>query len=178
MVMQTEIEYKGTKILVNSDGTIIWNNSIRKHHYNHDGYPVVSILTEDGWRQIGVARLFALAFIPNPNNLPEVNHKNYDRKDYSIDNLEWISHADNVRHSVCNKPDMHGVNNPNYGNTRLSEYYKLHPEEAKLKQGRPGKQNGRYIHGKYCNSFNKCNDYPVKEYTSGETPVVEAPYPC
>lgn len=156
--MERTIIYKGQTVTVNTDGTIIWNGKVRNHSFNHDGYPVVSINIDKGWRQISVARLIATAFIPNPKNLPEVNHINYNRADFSLSNLEWVTHADNVRHSVCNKPDMHGENNPNYGNRKLSEFYKAHPEIAKEKQSRPGKQNGRYIDGRTM--FGKCNDYP------------------
>ena len=147
--MEKNIVYMGEEIRVNSDGTIIWNNTVRQHHFNHDGYPVVSIKTEKGWRSVGVARLIATAFIDNPLNLNEVDHINYDRKDYSIANLRWVSHAENIKHSVCNLPDRHGKNNSNFGNRKLSMFYKEHPEVAKEKQGRPGKQNGRYIHGRY-----------------------------
>ena len=147
--MVKEIEYMGEKILVNSNGDITWNNKIRNHFKDGCGYPVVSIRTSNGWRNIGVARLIAIAFIPNPENLPEVDHINFDRTDFSISNLAWITHKDNVRRSVVNKPDMTGVNNPNYGNRKLSKFYKEHPEIAKIKQGRPGKQNGRYIDGRY-----------------------------
>ena len=167
--MEKTILYKGVFITVDSNGTIIWNNKIRNHHENADGYPCVSINTADGWRQIGVARLIATAFIPNPDNLPEVDHINYNRKDFSVENLRWVSHAENVRHSVVNKPDMHGSNNPNYGNRKLSLFYQQHPEIAKEKQGRPGKQNGRYIDGRYMSE--KCNDHPEKEYTTGEIPA-------
>lgn len=150
--MERTIVYKGETITVNTDGTIIWNGKIRNHYLNADGYPCVTINTSKGWRQIGIARLIAAAFIPNPLRLPEVNHKDYDRQNYSVDNLEWISHADNVRYSNCNKPDIHGANNPNFGNTKLSEFYKTHPEIAKQKQSRRGERNGRYKHGKYMNS--------------------------
>jgi hypothetical protein len=156
--MERTILYKGESIAVNSNGTIIWNSKVRNHYLNADGYPCVTINTNKGWRQIGVARLIASAFIPNPNNLPEIHHKNFVRTDYSISNLEWVSHADNIRHSVCNKPDLHGGNNPNYGNRKLSEFYKAHPEIAKEKQSRPGKRNGRYIDGRSMSE--KCNDYP------------------
>lgn len=147
--MQKTIVYKGATIQVSVDGTIVWNGTIRNHFNNADGYPCVSIKTEKGWRQIGVARLVALAFIPNPENLPEVDHINFDRKDFSVENLRWVSRKENVQRSVPNRPDLHGENNPNYGNRKLNEFYKAHPEIAKEKQGRPGKQNGRYIDGRY-----------------------------
>jgi len=147
--MKKTIIYMEEKIIVDTNGTIIWNDKIRNHHFNHDGYPVVSIKTNKGWRSIGVSRLIAIAFIPNPDNLPEVDHINYDRTDYSLSNLQWTTHADNVKRSVVNLPDRHGVNNSNYGNKKLSQFYKEHPDIAKIKQGRPGKQNGRYIDGRY-----------------------------
>ena len=46
-----------------------------------------------------VHRLVAETFIPNPHNLTEVNHINGDKTDNSVSNLEWSSHADNVRHA-------------------------------------------------------------------------------
>lgn len=143
------VECKGVNVTVYLDGRIYVKDKLRKPYLNHDGYPVVSIKTSIGWRSISVARLIALAFIPNPENLPEVNHKNYDRTDFSVSNLEWITHADNVRYSNCNRPDMTGEKKPNYGNRKLSKFYAEHPEVAKEKQSRPGDKNGRFIHGKY-----------------------------
>lgn len=147
--MKKEIVYKGTLVIVNSDGTIENNGKVRKHRIDSCGYPVVSIMTENGPRSVGVHRLIAMAFVPNPLNLPEVDHINYDRKDFSVQNLRWVTHEENVRHSVCNLPDRHGENNSNYGNRKLSQFYREHPDIAKEKQGRPGKQNGRYKHGRY-----------------------------
>ena len=147
--MVKEVEYFNEKITVSDSGEIIWNGQKRIPYLNRDGYPVVSIKTEKGWRSISVARLVALAFIENPNNYEEVNHKDYNRENYNINNLEWVTHADNVRYSVKNKQDMHGQNNPNYGNHKLSDFYKANPDIAKIKQGRPGKKNGRYIDGSY-----------------------------
>ena len=44
-------------------------------------------------------RLVAETFIPNPNNLPEVNHIDSNRSNNHIDNLEWVSRKQNKRHS-------------------------------------------------------------------------------
>lgn len=46
-----------------------------------------------------VHRLVAEAFIPNPDNLPEVNHKNEDKTKNEVSNLEWMSHQANVAYS-------------------------------------------------------------------------------
>ena len=48
-----------------------------------------------------VHRLVALAFIPNTNNLETVNHIDGNRLNNCADNLEWLSHGDNIRHAFA-----------------------------------------------------------------------------
>ncbi|MBO6015344.1 MAG: HNH endonuclease [Lachnospiraceae bacterium] len=46
-----------------------------------------------------VHRLVAEAFIPNPDNLPEVNHKDSNRANNCLSNLEWVTHSGNMKHA-------------------------------------------------------------------------------
>lgn len=116
---------------------------------NSDGYPTVKLSKDGKSTRIAVHRLVAVAFVPNPNGLLEVNHIDFDRANAKADNLEWVTHKDNVYFSIqagrhhCNW-DLTGSNNPNYKNDTLKKYYSEHPEE-KEKLARHGAQNGRAV---------------------------------
>jgi len=56
---------------------------------NSDGYLNVHLYAGDGGKSIKVHRIVAAAFIPNPDNLPEINHKNEKKDDNRVENLEW-----------------------------------------------------------------------------------------
>lgn len=62
------------------------------------GYLFVNLWENSQHEIYRIARLVALAFIPNPQNLPEVNHKNSIKTDNRLDNLEWCSHRHNANH--------------------------------------------------------------------------------
>lgn len=63
-------------------------------------------------RTFRVNRLVALAFIPNPENLPEVDHVDNDKANNKVENLQWISRLENVRKSVSTG-SRHASTNPN-----------------------------------------------------------------
>ena len=66
------------------------------------GYQVL-VLRKNGKRESRqVHRLVAEAFIPNPNNLPIVNHKDFNRENNFVENLEWCTQKENVNWSVEN----------------------------------------------------------------------------
>lgn len=50
-----------------------------------------------------VHRLVAEKYIPNPNNLPQINHKNEDKTDNRVENLEWCDEKYNTRYSKAKK---------------------------------------------------------------------------
>lgn len=102
--------------------------SLRRKVYNHyikerllnpviikKGYLQIKLRKENNYKHFKVHRLVAQAFIPNPKNLPQVNHKDGDKTNNCVDNLEWVTEKENMRHAVKNNllKDVSGNNNPN-----------------------------------------------------------------
>jgi hypothetical protein len=73
-----------------------------KAYMNRRGYMQVRIGPTGAQMTVSVHTLVARAFIPNPNNLREVNHKDADKTNNSDTNLEWVSRRQNMRHAFDN----------------------------------------------------------------------------
>lgn len=71
---------------------------ILKGGITKDGYNVVTLRKDNIGKIYSIHRLVAETFIPNPNNLPEVNHKDENKVNNHVDNLEWCTHQYN---STC-----------------------------------------------------------------------------
>lgn len=69
---------------------------IMKTWLQKSGYENIKLCKENHTYHFLIHRLVAEAFIPNPNNLPEVNHKNKIRNDNRVENLEWCSRKENL----------------------------------------------------------------------------------
>ena len=91
--------------------TIVYKNG---HKYKYDEHLMRIIVDQEGYCYVGlnaggkqkrfrVHRLVANAFIPNPDNLPEINHKNECTTDNSVENIEWCDHTYNINFGTRNK---------------------------------------------------------------------------
>lgn len=77
-------------------------NSIGKlmsQQENHNGYMVLHLKVNDVQTTVRVHRMVAIAFIPNPENKPQVNHKDGNKKNNCVDNLEWVTGEENIEHA-------------------------------------------------------------------------------
>ena len=64
-----------------------------------NGYLYVSLSKDGKVKRFKVNRLVAETFIENPYNLPITNHKNGDKTDNTVGNLEWTSYSENLKHA-------------------------------------------------------------------------------
>ena len=70
-----------------------------KLHGDRKGYLTTSLCKNGKMKTIKVHRAVAIAFIPNPDNKPEVNHKDGDKTNNCVSNLEWATSHENNTHA-------------------------------------------------------------------------------
>ena len=72
-----------------------------------DGYIDVILSVNQNKRCYRLHRLVAEAFIPNPNNKPQVNHKDRNKRNNEVGNLEWVTGSENVVHAFATGRSVH-----------------------------------------------------------------------
>lgn len=126
-------------VLVSSDGKIyVPKRHNKKGHWTYGsntagGYLKVTI---DGV-QYRVHRLVAETFISNPENKPQIDHKNRNKTDNSVDNLEWVTATENCynRNSNLNNGERKcDLNFTQYKTERHKEWRHTHRDEYNAKR--------------------------------------------
>lgn len=95
------------------------HNNIRKIKKTNRGYFSVNLCTNNEAKWFMVHRLVAMAFIPNPNNLPCVNHKDENKTNNRVENLEWCTYKYNANYGTgIDRQKKSRAANPNNENIR------------------------------------------------------------
>lgn len=105
------------------------------------GYKLTCLYKNGKGKQYWVHRLVAIAFIPNPNNLPVVNHKDENPSNNNVNNLEWCTQEYNINYGTARKrasESIRGENHPLYGKHLSKETKK------KISKSNKGKNKGKH----------------------------------
>lgn len=92
-----DTEYEG--YMVSNKGKVRSTRKMLSFGDNGHGYLNVMLSVNKRHIRRYVHRLVAKAFIPNPNNYPEINHKDGNKQNNNVDNLEWCTRKMNNRHA-------------------------------------------------------------------------------
>ena len=78
------------------------DNYIFKENKNSRGYRVITLTKNKIEKSYSVHRLVAETFIPNIYNLPQINHKDGNKMNNKVNNLEWCNQSYNMKHAYKN----------------------------------------------------------------------------
>lgn len=100
--MRKLINIEGIELIVSDDGRV-WSPHGNEFTLSDNvRYKHVVVSVDNKRKSILVHRLVALAFIPNPDNLPCVNHKDGNKHNNNVSNLEWCTRSHNTQHALIN----------------------------------------------------------------------------
>ena len=85
---------------ISSQGVKIGGQTLKPSNNNRGGYPRLDLRRNGIRKNESVHRLVAEVFIPNPNNYPEVNHKDENKTNNNVSNLEWCTRKYNNNHGT------------------------------------------------------------------------------
>lgn len=128
-------------------------NKILKQYKNNSGYLTIQLCKNGMVKGFLVHRLVAQAFLPNPNNLPEVNHKDENKTNNIVSNLEYCDHKYNSNWGTI-KERM----SETHKGMKLTEEHKRKIGE-KLTNGRRSKTVIQYdLNGNFIREFPSTNE--------------------
>ena len=124
---------------------------VLKQGWHTRGYSNVSLSKGNNHKTRSIHRLVAETFIPNPNNLPEVNHKDGNKKNNCVENLEWVTRIENVLHSMET-----GLKKPIFNNPLRSKAVNQYSLDGILLQTYPSTGEAERQTGVRHGNISKC----------------------
>lgn len=153
---------------------------ILKPHISNRGYLRVGVQCKDSkTHMVSVHRLVAEAFIPNPNELPEINHLDEDKTNNNVSNLEWSTSSHNINWGTRNERVASKMERPIIM-IRLSdkkETYFKSITEAERQGYSPRndlyhKNKRRLRHDGYCWKYADDKNFVVPQYKSWKKAIM------
>lgn len=151
------IEIDGIMVFyrIYSDGTV-YNETTKRYlqlKTNTYGYKVAHIrITDLGInRYLAVHRLVAKAFVPNPDNKPQVNHIDGNKENNAFTNLEWVTASENSQHA--HDTNLHGIK------CIHRKYAKLYKKvDIKILRGTKSSKIRKFLMNKYGLTWKQAKD--------------------
>jgi len=112
--------------LVYEDGRVFSKKSRKmlKTCINRGGYHTVGLCKDGKDKHFKVHRLVAIAYIPNPDNKPQVDHIDRVRTNNHVSNLRWATNQENCQNTIVRKNNKLGIKNIFYCKTNNRYRYK------------------------------------------------------
>ena len=101
--------------MIRSKGSYLLKGKILSPYITYKGYLRIKLIKKGMKKNHSIHRLVAEAFIPNPENKPQVNHKDTNRKNNVVSNLEWATNSENQIHAY-----KYGNQNNDYKHRKAS----------------------------------------------------------
>lgn len=145
---------------------------ILKPYKNKKGYLRVNLWKNGKCKKFQVHRLVALAFLPNSDNLPQVNHKDENPSNNRLDNLEFCDCKYNINYGTGLErrvKALTGIKRSEEFKAKISEAMtgKRHSDETKRKISKANK--GKKLSEETINKLSESHSKPVAQYTLDET---------
>ena len=93
-------EFRDTGYFVTKNGEIIGKLKTLKPSITPSGYASVCLYFNGKYKTFLIHRMVAECYIPNPDNKPQINHKNGDKLNNDYTNLEWSTSEENINHAI------------------------------------------------------------------------------
>ena len=118
--MKDIVGYEGL-YAIEEDGRV-WSYKYKKYLApdNSNGYNRVTLKKNKIKTKYFIHRLIAIIYIPNPDNKPNIDHINRNKLDNRIENLRWVTQAENRHNSTINRNNTSGYSNITIDKSRNS----------------------------------------------------------
>lgn len=150
--------------LISDTGVVTDSLGKLRKQYITDGYAQVSLGVDGKYSLEYVHRLVAKAFIPNPDNKPQVNHKDSNRTNNHVDNLEWVTNQENTIHGFTHGFAVSSALGKKRGDS--SQYHSVSFDPIKQ----------RYVAAVYDRTTKKtiCKRFTLAKYKDAEIQAAKA----
>ena len=141
------------------------SNKILKQHHNSKGYLSVNLFINKKTVVRRVNRLVAFAFLPNHNNYPEVNHKDGNKHNNCVDNLEWCTRLYNMQEAYRMGLIPRKANSGSFKPVKVEQYdLKNNLLNTYNSMAEASKKTNYKVQSisRYCKGTRKCKDYIFK----------------